>query len=452
MKQGAWSLLAVALLSGCGTVEPGPDALSIRAATLPEAVVGLKYEDKKVLLQAERGAGSLSWSLPLLPPSLSWLSIGESSGQLMGVPLDVVSPAATFLVQVNSGTASAQRQFTLSVGCREGALSPCGVPDAAAARCVAGSRVCLNGRLGACTAEVGRPPYEADANHCGASCDETCSRTSSNRCVGTCTCGSATGPCSGATPACCPGSDGRPEGFACVSLQTPEHCGACQTACQPRPQTKAGCSSSACRFPCVEPYLNCNGGPVTTEGPDADGCETRIDTAENCGACGKRCPPSLPPSAHTAAGAAPACTSSACRYGCDVPRWHNCSDGTCVDFTTDLDADGCETDFSSTSSCGAKNNVCPSIENAVPTCTLNATGRYQCGLKCKPGFDPDPCGSPPVCKPLSDPDNCGACGRSCPTMIGSDGSSQQCNADGECCVKTCDPMQKPPCQTFCVPP
>ena len=169
MKLGArW--LPVALLAACGTVEPGQGQdLSIQTAALPDAVVGRDYRERSVVLQAQGGGGSLSWSLPQLPPSLSgWLSIDESTGLLEGTPLDVVSPAADFVVQVTSGTAQAQEAFKLGVGCSEGAASPCGVPDPT--MCLAGTRVCLNGRLGTCTAAPGRPPYEADLTHCGPDC------------------------------------------------------------------------------------------------------------------------------------------------------------------------------------------------------------------------------------------------------------------------------------------
>ena len=441
------SWLSIALLAACGTVDSGPGQdLSIQLATLPDAVVGRDYGERSVVLQAQGGSGSLSWSLPQRPPSLAWLSIGESTGLLMGTPLDVVSPAADFVAQVTNGTARSQQPFKLSVGCSEGASSPCGVPDAALAMCIAGTRVCLNGKLGACAADPGRPPYEADATHCGAGCDETCSRTSTNRCVGTCSCGSAGGPCSGATPACCPGSDGRPESYSCVSLQTAQHCGACQTACQPKANTDVGCAASACTFPCKAPWLNCNGGTVTSDGADADGCETRVDNdANNCGACGRRCPASLPALAHAAPGASPSCTEGGCRYRCDLPRYHDCTGGTCRDDTTDQDPDGCETDFSSPSSCGGPGNVCPVIDNADPICTLNGgTGRFECGLRCRAGFDPDPCGAPPVCRPLSDPENCGVCGRACPT-IDTQEEKQHCSSSGQCCTQLCDPASKPPC-------
>jgi len=445
MKLVAWGLPVALLIAACGTVEPGQDPdLSIETASLPDAVVGRDYRERNVVLQAH-GSGALSWSLPQLPPSLSsWLSIGESTGLLQGTPLDVVSPSADFVVQVTNGTAQAKEPFRLGVGCSEGAASSCGVPDPM--MCIAGTRSCLSGKLGPCTAAPGRPPYEADATHCGPDCDQTCSRTATNRCVGTCVCGGESGACSGATPACCPGADGRPESFGCVSLQTPEHCGACQTACQAKANTVPGCSSSACTYACNDSWRNCNGGGGTTEGPDADGCETRVDNNLNaCGACGKVCPSSL--TGKNTAAVPPNCGGGECRYACELPRFHDCinSGGGCRDYTTEQDGDGCEADFSSVQNCGG-HGACPvSIANAHAVCALNSgTGQYECGQKCNGGFDPDPCGSPSVCKPLNDEENCGSCGRACPTVDTGE-VNQQCSASGQCCVQNCDPGKKPPC-------
>ena len=170
MKLVAWGLPVALLVAACGTVEPGQGQdLRIETVALPDAVVGRDYRERNVVLQA-RGSGSLSWSLPQLPSSLStWLSIGESTGLLEGTPLEVVSPSVDFVVQVTNGTTQAQGPFKLAVGCSEGAASPCGVPDPT--MCVAGTRVCLNAKLGACTAAPGRPPYEADVTHCGPDCD-----------------------------------------------------------------------------------------------------------------------------------------------------------------------------------------------------------------------------------------------------------------------------------------
>ena len=443
MKRVAWGLPVALLVAACGTVEPGQGQdLSIQTAALPDAVVGHDYRERNVVLQAH-GTGSLSWSLPQLAPSLSaWLSIGESTGLLQGTPLEVVAPSADFMVQVTNGTSLAHESFKLAVGCSEGVASACGVADPT--MCVAGTRVCLSGKLGTCTASPGRPPYEADVAHCGPDCDQTCPRTTTNRCIGTCACGSETGPCSGATPACCPGTDGRPESFSCVSLQSTEHCGACQTACQAKPNTTAGCASSTCTYACNDPWRNCNGGTGTTDGPDADGCETRVDNdVRHCGACGRVCPSSLDATKRTA-GTPPTCSGGECHYTCDLPRFHDCNNGGgCRDYTTDQDRDGCETDFSSVLNCGGR-GACPlTIANAYRTCTLNpGSGEYECGQKCDPGFDPDPCGG--VCKSLTDPDNCGSCGRACPT-IATDELHQECSDIGQCCVEICDPLRKPPC-------
>ena len=117
MKLVAWGLPVALLIAACGTVEPGQGQdLSIETASLPDAVVGRDYRERNVVLQAH-GSGSLSWSLPQLPPSLSgWLSIGESTGLLQGTPLDVVSPSADFVVQDTNGTAQPQGPFKLAVG------------------------------------------------------------------------------------------------------------------------------------------------------------------------------------------------------------------------------------------------------------------------------------------------------------------------------------------------
>lgn len=183
---------------------------------------------------------------------------------------------------------------------------------------------------------------------------------------------------------------------------------------------------------------------MSTDGADADGCETRVlDNVSNCGACGKACPATLPASFHTA-GTPPTCTDGGCRFACALPQWHDCSGtpGICRDFTTDQDGDGCESDFSSVNNCGG-HGVCPvTIPNAHAVCTLNpGSGQYACGQQCGSGFDPDPCGG--VCKPLNDPFNCGMCGRECQT-VDTEFEHQQCTA-GKCCTQICDPDRKPPC-------
>jgi hypothetical protein len=435
----------VLLASACGTVDsvqPGSNALDIQPRSLPEALVGDRYEDQNVTFQALHAAGPLSWSLPAPAPDLAWLAIEPGSGRLVGTPLELISPPEQFAVHVTDGTSTAQRRFSLSVSCREGASFPCGVPDMDQGSCVSGTRLCTGGQFQACQAKEGRPPYQADLDHCGGGCDEHCSRKASNRCLGACLCGSTGGPCTEPAGSCCPGVDESPEGFSCVSLQTVDHCGSCRTRCEARANTTPTCSESACHWPCSGPYRSCDGDDHD-EGSDADGCETRIDSVANCGACGRVCSAAPPPRIqHVDTSRPVACTAGACTYTCQ-PGWGDCSHGSCRTETTADDPDGCETDFSNPRNCGG-NGECPGIENGYTTCTL-VGGTWTCGLGCNTGFDPLPCGSPPACRHLRDPDNCGTCGRACPTVPG----EQECSAAGRCCVTECDPRAHPPCHTTC---
>lgn len=442
------------LVAACGTVDPGPssgDTLDIQPRSLPQALVGDRYEEQNVALQAENARGTLSWSLRSLPSGLDWLAIEPASGRLTGIPLDLVTAPAPFTVQVSDAASTAQRDFTVSVSCREGTRSACGVPDAAQGLCVAGSRLCLNARLEACEPDSGRPPYRADPDHCGAGCDEHCSRTATNRCDGTCVCGGSGGPCAEPAGSCCPGAGGAPEGFSCVSLQTVDHCGSCQTRCEPRANTTPGCTESTCSWPCAGQYRNCNGGDPN-QGTNADGCETRIDTTANCGACGKACSATPPPNLKNVDSTKPvACSPAGCTYACQFP-YGNCTGGNCRLTTTADDPDGCERNFSDPQTCGGTTQ-CPGIANGYATCSLVGE-EWTCGLACHagdagtPGYDPFPCGVPPVCKLLSDSDNCGVCGRACPDIAG----TQYCSDQGGCCVIECDPEAKPPCHTTCTPP
>ncbi len=68
-----------------------------------------------------------------------------------------------------------------------------------------------------------------------------------------------------------------------TSLTTTTNCGACARACSASNVTGSACTAGACSGTCAAGYGNCNGTLQT------DGCETPLNTATNCGACGVTC-------------------------------------------------------------------------------------------------------------------------------------------------------------------
>jgi hypothetical protein len=97
--------------------------------------------------------------------------------------------------------------------------------------------------------------------------------------------------------------DGNPATSCETDLETsPTHCGSCANACSYEHGVPA-CRAGRCQLAsCTVGYADCDG--------DANnGCEVNIDTASNCGACGKVC---------SASGVAPLCTATGCGTTCDV--------------------------------------------------------------------------------------------------------------------------------------
>jgi hypothetical protein len=130
--------------------------------------------------------------------------------------------------------------------------------------------------------------------------------------------------------ACVPGSVSC--GGVCVNLTSdPNNCGACGVHCSGGTST---CVAGVCTAPpgmCAPPSLNC---------PDAMGTPRCIDPANdanNCGACGNRCPPGI------------ACQNGTCGMPCAPPRQ------TCMSMTGPV----CSNLQTDPLDCGACNVVCP---------------------------------------------------------------------------------------------
>lgn len=124
-----------------------------------------------------------------------------------------------------------------------------------------------------------------------------------------------------------------------------------------------------------------------------DVCVSTSDTTYGCGAasCG-RCAP-----AHATA----ACTGGACAIGACAGGFADCNADA---------ADGCETDLTLTTSCGACGAACPVVPGAAISCVAGA-----CTAQCLPGTGD--CNGDPSdgCEKnlRKDKANCGQCGRVC---------------------------------------
>ncbi len=102
--------------------------------------------------------------------------------------------------------------------------------------------------------------------------------------------------CEGQFRHCVDGADGC-ETDTSSSIQ---HCGSCTGTCSKAGATSASCTNGACDAPvCDSSHLNCDGN-------NANGCETDLTLAANCGACGNAC------------GASASCISVSGTYRCQA--------------------------------------------------------------------------------------------------------------------------------------
>jgi hypothetical protein len=159
--------------------------------------------------------------------------------------------------------------------------------------------------------------------------------------------------------------------------------------------SSASCSGGSCKDLVCDPgFADCNGNP-------ADGCERRLDTLSDCGACGRSC--------------APAHATGTCERGsCQVSR---CDNGFAnCNFRA---SDGCEAPLSSRDHCGACGNACGerACNNGVCGCAADsdcADGESCCSGTCaETKTDCFPFACALGTDRRDDADNCGRCGRTC---------------------------------------
>ena len=188
-----------------------------------------------------------------------------------------------------------------------------------------------------------------------------------------------------------------------TSLNSLTNCGTCGTGCS-LANANATCATGSCAVQsCDASWGNCDGSAAT-------GCETRLDTLSNCGACGNGC---------SLANATETCSTGTCTLVVCDSGFGNCDGGS---------ANGCETALNALSNCGGCGVTC-NLANATESCS---TGTCTLGV-CNPGYgdcDGDPSnGCETHLNSLAD---CGGCGTSCALA----NATESCTT-GTCALTAC---------------
>lgn len=185
-----------------------------------------------------------------------------------------------------------------------------------------------------------------------------------------------------------------------------------------------------------KPSPNCPAGQQMCFGA----CVSMTDPLYGCG--DPSCSPC--PSTHSTMG----CQGRKCVVSQCDPGYSDCNA---------QPADGCETDLSKATSCGACNAVCGA---AAPLCTPSGA-TFQCTNGCTPGA-PLNCGAECV-DPLTSTNHCGGCNIKCPVVANSTSACTTgactftCKAQfhacaGKCVAKTDPTACGPDCTVCPVPP
>lgn len=246
----------------------------------------------------------------------------------------------------------------------------------------------------------------------------------------------------------------------------PSACGSCDRACSSVNVDTLACADGFCTSTCTAGYGNCKLPAAPTVD---DGCETKLDSLTNCGACGSAC--------DTTNSLGAACDGTKCTYtgckpgffdcdtsgtnanGCETPAGAVCgscstscdvtkSDGAMCTGGTKCTYTGCKTGFANCNSSGADYDGCETSTKTATDCTgcgkacdtANSIGAACTGTTCtysgcKAGWgncssaDPDLDG----CEtPVTTTANCGGCGVRC-NLTGATSAS----CDGSKCSYAC---------------
>ncbi|MBN9164128.1 MAG: hypothetical protein J0I07_24390 [Myxococcales bacterium] len=206
-------------------------------------------------------------------------------------------------------------------------------------------------------------------------------------------------------------------GLFCVDPRTNDgNCGACGNVCRaddgppldPSLHAYYGCLESECG------KRKCQGNWANCDGDQSNGCETRLTTSENCGACGNACPNGQ--ECRSEPGGGPKCMCPDGELFCIRNRGQDIDVGYCIDVASDPD------------NCGGCGISC-FTPGGTGLC-VNGACRTQCSPE-----NADCNGNPhDGCEVAidRDPGNCGGCGVVCDAIAG-----QAC-VGGRCVVEPCE--------------
>ncbi|MDD9937079.1 MAG: hypothetical protein OXT09_25945, partial [Myxococcales bacterium] len=173
------------------------------------------------------------------------------------------------------------------------------------------------------------------------------------------------------------------------------------------PNAEGACTRGACLI------AECEGAYRDCDGEVENGCETSIESIDDCGLCGNRC--DFP-------GALMACTDGRCEaIGC-VDDLGDCDDN----------VGDCETAINTLSNCGQCGQPCSELPNAEQTCE---TGSCEVA-SCTEGFaDCNVMAGDGCEQPLNTAEHCSSCGMAC-DLPGS--TDDDCSSGDTCLAGTCD--------------
>lgn len=252
-------------------------------------------------------------------------------------------------------------------------------PRDAGTMCVPGTEIC-NGTDDDCDLSVDEGfDLMNDPANCG-TCDTMCAdvENGSASCVagacGIASCNTGFDDCNADA------SDGCE-----ANLTSSSTCGSCGNRCLFNNAT-GSCDAGTCTLSaCDIGFDDCNSDPT-------DGCETPLDTATDCGACGMAC---------TFTNASGSCDAGSCAIAACDAGFGDCNmDG----------SDGCELPLTSLTDCGACGTTC-SIARGTQTC---ATGTCEIGT-CTAPFEDCNSDTSDGCETNLNNNmaNCGMCGMAC---------------------------------------